>query len=125
MQRPRARDRKRVPERPGTASLSLTRRGRLLGGGLGLLELVAHEPQAVVPERRVGEVDPDDLAELLGAARAAGAEQLEVARDERLALLEVARVDRQREQLPVGVGVDVARRRDEVRDVGPPRAIAV
>ena len=64
-------------------------------------------------------------AELLGAARAAGGEQLEIAGDERLALLEVAAVGREREQLAVGVGVDVARGVDEVRDVGPPHPVAV
>src|SRR3954451_23323462 len=48
--------------------------------GLGLFELRAHELQAVVPERGVGEVDADDLAELLGALRAAGPQHVEVAR---------------------------------------------
>ena len=68
---------------------------------------------------------PTICAELLGAARAAGAQQLEVAGHERLALVDVALVDRQRQQLAVRVGVDVARRRDEVRHVGPPRAVAL
>ena len=65
---------------------------------------------------------PTILPELLGRARAAGRQQLEVGGHERLALLLVAAVDREREQLPVGVRVDVARRADEVRDVGPPGA---
>src|SRR5215218_9280260 len=51
--------------------------------------------------------------------------ELEVGGDERLALLLVAPVDGEREQLPVGVGVDVARDADEVVDVGPPGAIAL
>ena len=51
------------------------------------------EVEALRPEAGVGEVDADDGGELLGAARAAGAEQLEVARHEVLALLLVAAVD--------------------------------
>src|SRR5947207_153140 len=39
--------------------------------------------------------------------------------------LPVALVDAERQQLPVGVGVDVAGRVDEVRDVAPPRAVAL
>ena len=54
-----------------------------------------------------------------------GAKQLEVALGELGALLDVALVDRERQQLPVGVGVDVARGVHEVRDVGPPAAVAV
>src|SRR3954462_8783089 len=43
-----------------------------LGGrGLGLVELRAHELQAVVPELRVGQVDADQRAELLRALRTA------------------------------------------------------
>ena len=55
-------------------------RERRVRGLLGLLELRLDEVQAAVPEAGVGEVDADDLAELLRAARAAGAQQLEVAR---------------------------------------------
>ena len=66
------------------------RRADLGGGGLGRVELVAHELEALRPEAGVLEVEPGDRGQLLGAARAAGAQQLEVARDEVLALLEVA-----------------------------------
>ena len=66
-----------------------------------------------------------DLRELFGRARAARGEQLEVGRDEGLALLLVAAVDGEREQLAVGVGVDVARDADEVVDLGPPAAVVV
>ena len=68
---------------------------------------------------------PTIAPELLGAVRAACGEQLEIARHELRAELLVALVDRQREQLAVGVGVDVAGAADEVRDVGPPRAVAL
>ena len=60
---------------------------------------------------------PTMPAQLLRGHRAAGRQQLEVAGHEVRALLLVAPVDRQGEQLPVGVGVHVARRADEVRDV--------
>src|SRR5205807_2565446 len=50
---------------------------------------------------------------------------LEVAWDELGARLLVALVDRQRQQLAVGVRVHVAGAADEMRDVGPPRAIPV
>ena len=73
----------------------------------------------------IGQVDADDRAQLLGAARAAGRKQLQVARDERLALCGEAAVRRQRQQLAIGVGVDVAGRVDEVGDVGPPDPVAV
>ena len=79
-----------------------------------------------VPEAGVGEVDADDLRR---APRAASSRRRAAARGSRGtklgALLLVARVDRQREQLAVGVRVDVAGRADEVRDVGPPRAVAL
>ena len=98
---------------------------RVLGGLLGGVELALHEVQALVPEGRVGEVHADDRAELLGRLRPARAEQLDVLGLEARALLLVAAVDRQREQLPVGVRVDVAGGGDEVGDVGPPRLVAL
>ena len=94
-------------------------------GLLGRVELALDEHEAAVPEARVREVDADEPAELLGRARAARLEQLEVVGHERLALLLVAAVDGEREQLAVGVGVDVARDADEVVDVGPPAAVVV
>ena len=66
---------------------------------------------------------PTSSRELLGRARAAGAEELEVRLDHRVALLHVAAVDREREEVAVRVGVDVPRRAREVRDVAPPRRV--
>ncbi len=77
-------------------------------------------PRPASQKPGIGQVDADDLGQLLGRAGAARGEQLQVPRDERLALLAVAAVDREREQLPVRVGVHVPGRVDEVRDVGPP-----
>src|SRR5450755_1102020 len=62
---------------------------RRLGGG----QLLFHEREPGVPEAGVGEVDADDRGQVLRAARAAGREQLEVPRDERLPLLDVTPVD--------------------------------
>src|SRR6185503_12086422 len=73
-------------------------------GGCGLfgrIELVADQVEPPGPEARVREVEPGDRRELLRAAAPTGAQQLDVARDERLALFEVAPVDRQREQLAI------------------------
>src|SRR5436190_21814850 len=97
-------------------------------GGRGLfgrLQLPAYQIEPAVPEPWVGEVEARDRRELLGTAAAARAQQLDVARDERLALFEVAAIDRECEQLAVRVRVDVARRADEMRHVGPPRAVVL
>ena len=51
-----------------------------LGGGFGFLELALDEIEPGLPEAGVGEVDADDLPQLLGATRAAGGEHLEVLR---------------------------------------------
>src|SRR6185437_10254010 len=116
--------------RPPAASLAAPPRSALhaprrLRGLLGLCELALDELEAGVPEAGVGEIDADDPPELLGTFRAAGGEQLEVPRHERGALLLVALVHRQREQLAVGVCVHVAGAADEEWNVGPPRAIAL
>ncbi len=65
----------------------LTRlRGDRLRGFLGALELALDQVEPGVPETRVGEIDADDRAELLGQHRAAGAQQVDVGLDEVLAL---------------------------------------
>ena len=60
-----------------------------------------------------------------GVREPPGAEHLQVAGHELLAHLAVAAVDGERQQLAVGVGVHIARRVDEVGDVGPPRVVAL
>src|SRR5437588_5242772 len=104
------------------------RRLQAPGGACGIFSLgepALDEVQARVPEARVGEVHADDPAELLGRARAPGREQLEVARHELGPYLLVTLIDGQRQQLSVGVRVHVAWAADEMRDVGPPRAVAL
>ena len=73
----------------------------------------------------IGEVDADDPTELLGRAGASAGEHLEVVGDDLLAALDVEPVNGERQQLAVRVRVDVARRADEVGDVGPPGPVAV
>ena len=74
----------------------------------------------------VGQVDADDLAELLGRPSSRPADSSSrYAGTNAVALGLVAGVHRQREQLAVRVGVHVARRVDEVRDVAPPVPVAV
>src|SRR5438067_637291 len=99
----------RWPPRCWSSLSWLARRSQLLGGGQPLLD----KSQACVPEARICQVDSDDRAELLRAPGAAGREQLEVARDELVAVHQVAAVGGQREQLPVRVRVDVAGGVDE------------
>src|SRR5205085_3569797 len=94
---------------------------QLLGGS----QLLLDQLQPGIPEAGIGEVDADHRAKLLWAARAAGGQQLEVARGKRAPLLEVAAVDREGQQLPVCIRVHVARGVDEVGDVGPPHAVAL
>src|SRR4051794_24486778 len=79
-------------------------------GLLGVGERATDEVQAAAQEAGVREMEADDLPALPRRGGPAGAEQVEVGGDEALALLLVARVDRQREQLAVRVRVDVSRR---------------
>src|SRR5262249_43469195 len=95
------------------------------GGPPGGGPLLRDDLQAAVPEAGVGEIEAHDRAELLRRARAPAGEQLEVLRYELGAALLVGPVDRQRQQLPVRVGVDVPGRAHEVRDVRPPGAVAL
>src|SRR5688500_8225011 len=94
-------------------------------GLLGGVELALDELEAGAPEARIREVDSHDLTELLRRPRAARAQQVEIRRDEALALLLVPAVDGEREQVAVGVRVDVAGRVDEVPDIRPPDAVVV
>src|SRR3954447_16930727 len=119
----------RRPARRRSATFAVasgpSHRVRLGGCLLGVVELALDQVEAHVPEAWIGQVDPDDPAELLGREGPAGAQHLHVAGDEALALLDIALVDRQREQLAVRIGVDVAGCGREVVHVGPPGAVAV
>src|SRR5438105_976364 len=86
--RARARRRVRGAGRVRGALDAARRAGRLFGVG----ELALDEVEAGLPEAGVGEVDADDAAELLGRARTARGEQLEVARHQLVTELLVALV---------------------------------
>src|ERR1700722_2864697 len=92
---------------------------------LSLGELALDQVQPCLPEAGIGEVHTDDLPQLLRAARATCGEQLQIAGHHLLAQLLVAVVDGESQELTVGVGVDVAGAADEVRDIGPPGAVAL
>ena len=92
-----------APFAPGVAR-------RLLGGR----ELLLDQHEAGIPETGICEVDADEASELFGRHRPTGRQQPQVVRHKAGALVLVALVDRQRQQLTVRVRVDVARRVDEV-----------
>src|SRR5581483_2930411 len=95
------------------------------GQSLHFADHVVEDRQAGVPEPRIGDVHADPPDQLVRPRRAARGQEVDVLLDERRALLEVAVVDRQREEVPERVGVDVARRVDEVADVAPPHLVLV
>ena len=101
-----------APTRPhcGRPALLGVDAARLAGGVLGRASWSSTRSRP--PSQKPGSArsHADDAPELLGRQRAAGGQQLEVAGHEGGALLLVAAVDRQRQQLAVGVGVHVARR---------------
>ena len=93
--------------------------------GLGLGDERIERVEAAVPEPRFVEVEADTLHQLRRRLRPTCAEQPEDRLDERLALLDVALVDREREQRAERVRVHVARHEREVRVVAPERPEAV
>src|SRR5690606_38273702 len=106
---------------PGASLRSRAPPGRLLG----LVDERLDGGEALLPEGRVAEVDAEAAYELVRPVRAAGAEEAEVGVGEAVLPVAVARVEGEHEQLAEGVGVDVARRVDEVRDVAPPHAVVI
>src|SRR3990172_9209309 len=92
---------------------------------LGLVELGGERVDPALPDAWVGEIEADHLGELLRRLGAARAKELEVRLDHRVAFELVPAEDREGEQEAVRVRVDVARRAHEVRDVAPPRLVAV
>src|SRR5437588_11050341 len=79
-------------------------RARLRGGQrLSLAHEVVDHLDAGAPEVRVGEVDADQAAQLVGRVRPARRQQLEVVGHERRALLLVRRVDGEGAEVAYGV----------------------
>src|SRR5262249_29593000 len=80
---------------------------------LGCDELLLDDGETAVPEPGIREVDAHHPAQLLGRRRAATRQQVEVGRHELGSTRFVLPVHAERQELPVRVGVDVARRADE------------
>src|SRR5690349_20654494 len=84
------------------------------------------DAEALRPEGGVGGVEAEGGEKFLVAQRAAGAQQVEVAFGKAGVRVLVDRVERVHQAIAEGVGVDVERRMDEMRDVAPvPAIIAV
>jgi hypothetical protein len=68
---------------------------------------------------------PTGGEELAMAQRAAGAQQLQIFLGKPLMGILVDRVERVHQTIPEGVGIDIERGVDEMRDIGPVIAIGV
>src|SRR5215210_2054154 len=127
--RARSRTRACARPRPERAPAPSPRRREALvelgGELLGLVHERADRVEAGGPEGGIADVEPEPGGELRRRRRPAGAQQVEVRLDERLALVDVAPVDREREEIAERVRVDVARRLNEVRYVAPPDPVVV
>src|SRR6478736_6270248 len=76
------------------------------------------------PELRVGGVETERLEQLLVMLGAARREHVEIAVGEPLVGLLVDRIERVHQAIAEGIGVDIKRRMDEVRDIDPEIFIA-
>src|SRR5262249_9442618 len=99
------------------------RASRAIHRGFQLVDQRGEDGEAALPEGRIVDVETEAREQRAGLLAAAGGEQLEIARDERVALLAVALVERQHEQLAEHVRVAVEAAVDEVRDVAPSPAV--
>ncbi len=89
---------------------------------LQLFQLVDHagnDVKAALPEAVLRDVNAGFRQDLGRGLRPAGGQDLEVARDEGLAFSPVLAVQRQHQQLPEGVGIDIKRRAVDVWDADP------
>src|SRR6516165_7902907 len=75
------------------------------------------------PERRVGGVKAKRREQLAMPHRAARAQHSEIALREPLVRVLVDRVERVHQTIAESIGVDIERRVDEMRDVGPVMAV--
>src|SRR5947208_10920769 len=88
-----------------------------------LVDEALDDGEALRPEGGVCGVEGEGGEEFLVAQGAASAQQGEVALGEALVRVFVGGVERVHQAIAEGVGVDVERRMDEMRDVGPVIAI--
>src|SRR5262249_31909658 len=102
------------------------RRERSSGVGERRFQLVderREDGEAAFPEARIVDVEAESREQRAWLLAAPCGEQVEIGRDERGALLAVALVEREHEQLAEDVGVAVEPTVDEVRDVAPSPAV--
>src|SRR5712691_1379727 len=81
--------------------------------------------EAFGPEGWVGGVEVEGGEEFLVAQRAAGAQEGEVAFGKALVGVFIGGVERVHQAIAEGIGVDIERRVDEMRDVGPVVAVGI
>src|SRR5712671_2418789 len=92
---------------------------------LELVDEALDDAEAASPEGGIGGVEAEGRQQLAVAQRAAGLEHREIALGEAGAGALVDGVERVQQAIAEGVGIDVERRMDEVRDVGPEDLVVV
>src|SRR5205814_2433787 len=79
----------------------------------------ADDAEALRPESRVGGIESERRQELAVAQRAAGPKQVEIALGKALMRVLIVGVKRIHQAIAERIGVDIERRMNEMRDVGP------
>src|SRR5271165_2006495 len=79
--------------------------------------------QALRPEGRVGGVEAERREQLAMPHGAAGAQHFEIALGKTMVRVLVNRIERVHQTIAESIGVDIERRVDEMRDIGPVMAI--
>src|ERR1700739_3781476 len=92
---------------------------------LELVDKAGDHRQALVPEGRVGGVEPERREQLLMPLGTAGAQHIEILRGKARLRALIDRVERVHQAIAEGIGVDIERRMDEMWDVGPVPAILI
>src|SRR5437868_12286369 len=88
-----------------------------------LVDKAADYRQAFGPEGRVGGVEAERREQFAMPHSAARLQHFEIAPGEALVRVLVERIERVHQTIPEGIGVDIERGVDEMRDVGPVMAV--
>src|SRR3954447_20719648 len=86
---------------------------------LQIVDKAANHAQSLVPEGRIGSVQPEGGQQFTVPLSAAGRQHLQVPLRESIGRVLVDRVQGIDQAVAEGIGVDVERRVNEVGDVGP------
>src|SRR5487761_1808054 len=86
---------------------------------LQLVDEARDNAEALLPEFRVRGVETERRQQLLVPLRTAGAQHVEILLGEALLRALVDRIERVHQAIAERIGINVERRMDEVRDVGP------